>query len=197
MARRITREEGLFVGGSTGLVVRVAVDVAHEVDDPEACIVCVLCDTGERYLSKLFNDEWMRENQLLETERVTATTLLASKTNGGALVTVGGGNTIRQALNLMETYNVSQLPVVESGDCVGAVSESMLMARAIADPGLLEHQIRELMEPPYPVVDSNLPLERFSALLSREIPAVLVRIDGEITGIVTRFDVLHHIQGVR
>lgn len=62
MARRITREEGLFVGGSTGLIVHVAAEIAREVDDPEACIVAILCDTGERYLSKVFNDEWLEEN---------------------------------------------------------------------------------------------------------------------------------------
>jgi len=62
MARRITREEGLFVGGSTGLIVHIAADVAREVDDPEACIVAILCDTGERYLSKVFNDEWLEAN---------------------------------------------------------------------------------------------------------------------------------------
>ncbi|MGB5525777.1 MAG: cysteine synthase family protein [Gemmatimonadota bacterium] len=64
MARRITREEGLFVGGSTGLIVHIAAEVAREVDDPEACIVAILCDTGERYLSKVFNDEWLEENGL-------------------------------------------------------------------------------------------------------------------------------------
>jgi cystathionine beta-synthase len=71
MARRITREEGMLVGGSTGLNVQVAVDVAREVDDPEACVVAILCDTGERYLSKLYNDEWLRANgfgELLEEE---------------------------------------------------------------------------------------------------------------------------------
>ena len=62
MARRLTREEGLFVGGSTGLNVCVALDVAREVDDPDACVVAILCDTGERYLSKLYNDDWLREN---------------------------------------------------------------------------------------------------------------------------------------
>jgi cystathionine beta-synthase len=62
MARRITREEGLFVGGSTGLIVHIAADVAREVDDPDACVVAILCDTGERYLSKVFNDEWLEAN---------------------------------------------------------------------------------------------------------------------------------------
>ncbi|HEX9730198.1 MAG TPA: pyridoxal-phosphate dependent enzyme [Gemmatimonadales bacterium] len=199
MARRLVREEGLFVGGSTGLNVCVALDVAREADDPHACVVVILSDTGERYLSKLFNDEWMQENQLLETERVTARSLLQTKSNGGPeqLVTVAATHTVRQALNLMTTYNVSQLPVVETGDCVGAVSEGALMARAIGSPAVLEHAVRDYMEPPYPVVDSDLPLDRFSALLSREVPAVLVRQDGTISGIVTRYDVLHAVQGLR
>jgi cystathionine beta-synthase len=65
MARRITREEGMLAGGSTGLIVSVALDVAAEVDDPEACVVALFCDTGERYLSKLYNDSWMEENGFL------------------------------------------------------------------------------------------------------------------------------------
>jgi cystathionine beta-synthase len=198
MARRLVREEGLFVGGSSGLNVVVALRVARETDDPDACIVALLADTGERYLSKLFSEEWLRENQLLETERVTADSLTTAKDAASPnLVTVGTANTVRQALNLMSTYNVSQLPVVETGDCVGAVSEATLMARAIGDPALLEHAVGDVMEAPFPVVDAGLPLERFSALLSRETPAVLVRARGEIQGIITRYDVLHHVQGIR
>src|SRR3954467_15811570 len=70
MARRLAREEGMLVGGSAGLNVALALDVARELDDPNACIVTILCDTGERYLSKVFNDEWMRENQLLDSPRI-------------------------------------------------------------------------------------------------------------------------------
>ena len=79
MARRLAREEGMLVGGSAGLNVALALQVAREVDDPDACVVTILCDTGERYLSKLFNDEWMQENQLLEVPRVTVAELLARR----------------------------------------------------------------------------------------------------------------------
>ncbi len=198
MARRLARDEGLFVGGSTGLIVTVALEIARRVDDRDACIVAILCDTGERYLSKVFNDEWMRENQLLEYERVTAAGLLAEKPHETpSLVTVAPGQTVRQALNLMETYSISLLPVVEGGDCVGSVAEGALMARAISEPAAIEKPVREIMEPPYPVVDSGFPLDRFCELLSRETPAVLVRHDGALSGIVTRYDVLHHMAGIR
>ena len=82
MARRLTREEGLFVGGSSGLIAHVAMQVAREVNDPNACVVTFLCDTGERYLSKLYNDEWMRENQLLDSDRMPIGQLLQGKQDG-------------------------------------------------------------------------------------------------------------------
>jgi cystathionine beta-synthase len=198
MARRITREEGLFVGGSTGLIVCAALDIARQVDDPDACVVAILCDTGERYLSKVFSDEWLRENQMLETEVITAARLLTAKGDAAPpLVTVTPAQTARQALNLMETYDVSQLPIVDGGACVGSVTEGNLMARAIAGPAMLDRQIREIMDPPYPVVDETLPLDRFVDLLSRESPAVLVSRGQDLIGIVTRYDVLHQMAGIR
>lgn len=198
MARRITREEGLFVGGSTGLIVCAALHIARQVDDPDACVVAILCDTGERYLSKVFSDEWLRENQMLETEVITAARLLTAKGDAAPpLVTVTPAQTARQALNLMETYDVSQLPIVDGGACVGSVSEGNLMARAIAGPAMLDRQIREIMDPPYPVVDETLPLDRFVDLLSRESPAVLVSRGQDLIGIVTRYDVLHQMAGIR
>src|SRR5579864_9482246 len=83
MARRLTREEGLFVGGSSGLITHVALHVARRADDAGACVVAVLPDTGERYLSKIYNDEWMRENQLLESDRTTLGNVLGKKRESG------------------------------------------------------------------------------------------------------------------
>jgi cystathionine beta-synthase len=198
MARRLAREEGLLVGGSTGVNLVVALDVARRLDDLKAMVVTVLCDTGERYLSKVFSDEWMRENQMLETEPATAATIVAAKRGPGPeLVTVAPTATARQALNLMSTYDVSQLPVAESGDCIGAVTEATLTARALADAGVLEQPVRELMEAPFPVVDAALPLEQLTPLLLHDRPAVIVRRDGRLAGIITRYDVLHHVAGIR
>jgi cystathionine beta-synthase len=198
VTRRLVREEGLFVGGSTGLNVAVALRVAREVDDPDACVVVLLCDTGERYLSKLFDDEWLRENQLVSPDRVTARTLLEAKPAGAPpLVTIEVSNTARQALNLMTTYDVSQLPVMAEAECVGSVSEAGLMARAVGTPSALDRPVREQLESAYPVVEADVPLEHLSPLLSRDTPAVLVRDGDSLCGIVTRYDVLHHMQGLR
>jgi cystathionine beta-synthase len=198
MARRLTREEGLFLGGSSGLNVHTALDVARRVDDPSAMVVTILCDSGERYLSKLYDDNWMRENQMMEQERVTAASLLEGRRGDvPPLVSLAPPANVRQALNLMGTYSVSQIPVIDGKECVGSLSEGPLMARALEDAKILDRPVSEVMQAPFPVVDPNVPLDRLTALLSRETPAALVRKDGVLAGIVTRHDVLRQVAGIR
>ena len=193
MARRVTREEGMFVGGSTGLVVKVAVDVAQEEDDPEACVVCILCDTGERYLSKVYNDEWMAENRMFRPSRVTAAYLLESKADAAPLVSVGPGASVREALDLIEEHNVSQLPVLEEGQPVGSVTESALLGAVMEDPARLANEIREVADEPFPVVDADAELSEITSRLTRQNPAILVAENGSVSGILTRYDVIHHL----
>lgn len=193
MARRVTREEGIFVGGSTGLVVRVAVDVAQEVDDPDACVVCILCDTGERYLSKVYNDEWMAENRMFRPARVTAAYLLQSKAEDTPLVAVGPGASVREALDLIEAHNVSQLPVLEEGRPIGSVTESALLAAVMEDPARLANEVREVAGEPFPVVDVDAELSEITSRLTRRNPAILVAENGSVRGILTRYDVIHHL----
>ncbi len=194
MARRLAREEGLLLGGSAGLNVALALDVAREVDDPDALVVTILCDTGERYLSKVFNDEWMQENQMLDGPRITVADLLARRPAGApALVSVGPSAAVRQALNLMSTWGVSQIPVLDGTTPVGGLIESTLMTRALSQPGLLDRPVREVMEPAFPVVEASQPAEHVAPMLSRESPAALVERDGSLVGIVSRYDVLQQL----
>ena len=198
MARRLAREEGILLGGSTGLNVAVALEIAREADDPKACVVTILCDTGERYLSKQFNDEWMRENQLLETPQITVEQLLRRRGSAAPqLVSVAPSAAVRQALNLMSTWSVSQIPVVEDGKCVGGLAENSLMTRALAQPALLDRPVREVMDGPFPVVEAQFPTERLGPLLTRESPAALVQKEGKLIGIVSRYDVLQQLIGTR
>jgi len=198
MARRLAKEEGLFVGGSTGVNVVSALEVARRLDDAKALVVTVLADTGERYLSKVYNEEWLRENELVDDERPTVGRLVAAKNSDAPpLIHVAPEASVRQALNLMSTYNVSQLPVLDGGDGVGAVSEQALMARAIGQPKILDSPVRDVMDPPFPVVDSQSPVAQLASLLSRTTPAALVRRDGTVVGIVTRYDLLHQLAGIR
>lgn len=198
MARRLAREEGMLVGGSAGLNVALALEVARELDDPTACVVTILCDTGERYLSKLFSDEWMQENQLLDAPRITVEQLLQRRpANAPALVSVAPAAAVRQALNLMSTWGVSQIPVLEAGQCVGGLIENTLMTRALAQPALLDRPVREVMDTPFPVVDALTQTDRLATLLTRESPAALVQKDGKLIGIASRYDVLQQMIGTR
>lgn len=198
MARRLAREEGMLVGGSAGLNVALALQVAREVDDPNACVVTILCDTGERYLSKLFNDEWMQENQLLEVPRVTVADLLARRQGSQpALVSLAPAAQVRQALGLMSTWGVSQIPVLEGGRSIGTLTEATLMTRALEQPTVLDRPVREVMEPSLPVVDAGSATDRLAPMLTRESPAALVEQAGKLIGIVSRYDVLREMIGAR
>src|SRR5215203_804194 len=194
MARRLTREEGLFVGGSSGLIAHVALRIAREIDDPNAFIVTVLCDTGERYLSKVYNDEWMRENQMLDSTRVTLMHVLGLKeSETPSVVSTSPGAPVRQALGLMSLHDISQLPVMEGDNCVGSVSDWSLSQKSLENPKLLDATVSEVMDSPFPVIAADQPIESVVKLLSKASPAVLVRNGNGVDGIVTRSDMLHYM----
>jgi cystathionine beta-synthase len=198
LTRRLAREEGILAGGSTGTNLYIALEVAREVNNPAALVVTILCDTGERYLSKVFNDEWMQENQMLEAPRTTVEQLLQRRPAGAPpLVSVAPSAAVRQALNLMSTWAVSQIPVIENGESLGGLIEGTLMTRALAQPSLLDRPVREVMEAPFPEVDATSPTDRVGAMLTRESPAALVRKEGKVIGIVSRYDVLQQLIGTR
>lgn len=135
---------------------------------------------------------------MLEAPRITVEELLARRPAGAPpLVSVAPAAAVRQALNLMSTWGVSQIPVVEDGDSVGGLIEGTLMARALAQPALLDQPVREVMEPPFPEVESTTPTDRVGPMLTRESPAALVRKDGKLIGIVSRYDVLQQLIGSR
>jgi cystathionine beta-synthase len=192
MGRRLTREEGLFVGGSSGLIAKVALDVARRIDDPNALVVMVLCDTGERYLSKMYSDEWMRENQMVDADRITLGHVMSTKDgNAPSVVSIAPGASVRQALNLMSLHDVSQLPVMDGSSCVGSVSDWSLSQKSLDNPKLLDTTVSDIMDAPFPMVASDQPVDAIVKLLSKANPAVLVREHGVVQGIVTRSDMLH------
>ncbi|MDA1080582.1 MAG: pyridoxal-phosphate dependent enzyme [Gemmatimonadetes bacterium] len=195
MARRLTREEGLFAGGSSGLLVHVALTVARRINDANACVVTFLCDTGERYLSKIYSDEWMRENQMMDQPRTTLAQLLEAKHGNTptAVISVAPTATVRQALRLMTLHDVSQLPVMDNGNCIGAANESGLSAAALNDVKVLEQSVADAMDSPFPTIEAGESVDAIVKVLSKANPAVLVRENGKICGIVTRSDMLAYV----
>jgi cystathionine beta-synthase len=195
VARRVTREEGIFCGGSTGTIMAVALEVAREIDDPEKWVVGMICDTGAWYLSKFHSDEWMRENRFLDEEAVDVSFLLGLKTRDlPPVVTVSRVQKVKEALELMERYNISQIPVVEGSVVLGSLSEGPLLTKVLADAGALEQPVEGFLEAAFPVVEEGTSVRRATETLSRgDSAAVLVRSGGRLVGILTKFDVLHFL----
>jgi cystathionine beta-synthase len=137
----------------------------------------------------------MRENQMLDADKATLEHVIASKdgSHSGSVISVAPGATVRQALTLMSLHDVSQLPVMDGGNCVGSVSETSLSAKALETPKLLESSVGDVLDQPFPMVEARTPVDTIAKLLSKSNPAVLVRSGGVVQGIVTRSDMLHFL----
>ena len=196
MTRRLAREEGLFGGGSSGLLVHAAVEAAKELDDSEAVFVTLLPDWGEHYLTKIYDDDWMRENGFLKRAHPSVHDMVSSKdVELSELISVQPSTPVRVALSTLSSHNVSQLPVILDGESMGSLTESELMASVIEDPELLDRPVESIMDASFPIVDSHMDAEGAASLLTRKNPAVLVREGGELQGILTRYDVVRNLTG--
>lgn len=193
MTRRLAREEGIFSGGSTGTILCAALKVAKNLDD-KAVIVFTVCDIGERYLSKFYSDEWMREKRMLEKDKITVGIIFQTKITDGLpqLVSVSPDETVSEALKKLEDYNLSNLPVINGSKCVGSLNDADLMSKIIADSSAMNKKVKSVMAKPMPVLDESADVKQAIASLKKS-PAVLVSEYGNIVGILTRHDVLDFI----
>jgi cystathionine beta-synthase len=195
--RRLAQLEGILAGGSGGLALHAALAVASKVDDPDALVVVILPDGGRSYLSKIYSDSWMRQYGFLDRDsKLVVGDVLVRKRNAGEippLVTVQTHYKVRDAVALLHEHRVSQLPVVSANDpatVVGAIGERGLLRRAAEDPSVLDSEIVEVMEPPFPAVSADDPVRDAIELLVGEQQALLVTRDGRAEGLVTRADLL-------
>lgn len=193
LSRRLGREEGIFCGGSTGTNLAAALRVAKDLDE-NGVVVFVVCDTGERYLSKHHSDEWMREKRLLEKDKTTIGVVFQTKLSGGLpnMISASANETIGEALARLEQYNVSQIPVLDENRSVGSLTEADLMSMIIDDPATIERKVSEVMGKPYPVIDESEDI-RHGIQYLKESPAILVSQYGRLIGILTRYDVLDFV----
>ena len=208
MARRLTREEGILAGGSCGTAMVAALEVVREMADTptgrDGVVVVLLPDSGRSYLSKIYNDEWMRANGLLAT--IGATTrvaeLLADRHHAPdipAVVVARTTERVGAAIATLQAYGISQLPVSEDaeGDAVvglvGSISERGLLERAFRDPTVVERTVGEVMDPPLPLVEASASLDEAFALLSGGAPALVAVRGDRAAGVVTKLDFLEYL----
>jgi cystathionine beta-synthase len=198
--RRLAETEGMLVGGSCGLAVHAAIQIAKEIDDPNAMVAVILPDGGRAYLSKIFNDAWMSSYGFLERPLdKTVGDVLRAKDAAGEIppfVVVQSNQKVKDAIALLHEHRVSQLPVVSVHDphtVVGSVGERGLLKHAMEGPGLTTTEIVDVMEPPFPAVSTTDPVREAVELLAGDRQALTVTEDGRPVGIVTRADLLESL----
>jgi cystathionine beta-synthase len=200
MTRRLAREEGLLVGGSCGMAVVAALEVARRAK-PDDVVVVLLPDGGRGYLSKIFNDTWMARYGFLTTGHGDATVVAALRGKGGAippLVHVHPTETVRDAIDYMREYGISQLPVLKAeppvvtGEVAGSIAEKALLDALFTGQAHLHDTIERHMAEPLPMIGGGQPVAEAVALLENA-DAAMVLIDGKPAGVLTRQDLLAHL----
>jgi len=195
MARRVTQEEGLLIGGSCGTAVQAALDVAAECG-PDDLVVVLLPDSGRLYLSKVFNDDWMAGFGFLRSDGpVVADVVGSRRADVPDLVYVQPGDPASEAVALMHHHGVSQLPVAKgemplaAAEVMGSVSELRLMDLAFGDHGLLDTSVEQIMSPPLPTIGAGQPVAMAVGLLDSN-SALLVLDGGRPCSVISSSDVL-------
>ena len=193
VARRLVKQEGLFTGGSGGGCISAALKLAKGLG-PEAFIVAFLPDTGMRYLSKVYNDEWMRERGYVDAEvSLRAADVVAAKHKAGKvreLVIARPYQTVFHALKTMQEQDISQIPIFEENTPIGTVHEDQILTMALQGKDLRKLVVREVMAKPMPVVPKTAPVERITHILSHENPAVFVEMGEGKYEILTKYDLM-------
>ena len=206
-ARRLAREEGLLVGGSTGSTAWAGIQVAKRLG-PDARVLMMFPDSGRSYLSKFYDDNWMIQYGFLErtTPPPSVEEVLRFRRVGHEvpdLVTIGSHEKVGAAIDVMQRYGISQLPVVRGepvdslADVVGSLQERELLERVFKNADALNEDVAVAMQPPLPAVDSDASVDQVYEGLSGGSGAVVVVTDGRPAGILTRSDLLEFLAARR
>nr|WP_242527452.1 cystathionine beta-synthase [Ktedonosporobacter rubrisoli] len=195
-ARRLAREEGILTGGSAGTALGAALTYARRLT-PDDVVVVLLPDTGRGYLSKQFNDTWMRENEMLlpaENAQPTMRDVLTYRRNHSRsmplVVSVSPQDSIADAVGLLRRYGISQTPVMENGQMVGSLTEDMLLRRLASGEPLSSHLVQQVQGPPFSELQADAPAREAYTLFSSGQSAVAIMSNTLLEGIVTKSDLL-------
>lgn len=190
-ARRLTKEEGIFCGGSTGTIVQVALDISKDLSENDL-VVFIVCDTGERYLSKMHNIEWLKQNRMLDPQIRTLRDISDIKKSKGfeEIISVKTTDKVKDVLELITRTGYSNIPVMDGRQSLGSIRENRLLIKLVEDPTLYNLQISYVMEESIPILDAKTEIEEVKNYLKNN-SAVLVSDFGLITDIITRYDLIN------
>jgi len=205
MARRITREEGILVGGSAGTAMVAALQVAQDLDESKVMVV-LFPDSGRSYLSKVYSDQWMQDNGFLERLPIALRVDdLLHHRHGGMpeLVAVDPAETVGRAIDMLQEFGISQMPVAHwsnghsVGDIVGSIQEKSLLARVFREPDMVESPVSDVMDPPLDTVDVREEIEALIGPLLGDDTALIALQGARPVGVITRSDLLEYIAHAR
>lgn len=189
MARRIAKEEGMFCGYSAGSVLQGMLQLSNELTKDDV-VVLIFHDHGSRYVGKVYNDEWMMERGFLDVKTFKD---VINGRGSKKIITVTPTQTVMEAITLMKKYDIENIPVLEAGVNVGAISESGLFSKILNDVDIKNQPIQHLMEKPYPEVSFDTRVERLSTFITKENGAVLSKDESGTYHIVTKYDIIQSL----
>ncbi|MDR6783077.1 cystathionine beta-synthase [Pedobacter africanus] len=193
MTRDIARKEGIFVGNSAGSAIAGLLQLKDKLK-PEDVVVVIFHDHGSRYMGKMYNEDWLRERGFLKDEKLTARSILQKKENT-EIITIDCEKTIIEAINNMNTLNISQIPVTQKGMVVGKLAEGDILKALLENPSLKSAPVEQIMTAGFPFVDMNTSIDRISSLINKENSAVLVEDEEGKIEIITQYDIINAISG--
>lgn len=189
MARRISREEGIFVGYSAGTTLQGLMQLKDHLKKDDLVVV-IFADHGSRYVGKIYNDQWMAERGFFEVKTFKD---LISARGSKRLVTVEADQTVAEAVEIMRKHDIEHIPVTEAGNLTGSLSEGGLFQKIFSNPEIKTATVKSVIEPSYPVVSFDTPVERLGGLITKGNGAVMAKDDSGNMHIVTKYDVIQSL----
>ena len=189
MARRIAKEEGIFIGYSAGSALQGLMQLKHMLKK-EDVVVVIFHDHGSRYVGKVYNDQWMMERGFLDVK--TFKDIVSGRATK-RLVTIEPDHTVADAVELMKKYDIEQIPVMNGDGLIGAVSEGGLFKKIFSNPEIKNETVLSVMEPAYPIVSFDTPVERLGSLINKDNGAVMAKDESGNLHIVTKYDVIQSL----
>jgi len=190
MTREVALKEGIFAGNSTGSAVAGVLQVKHMFKEGDV-VVIIFPDHGSRYMAKMYNEDWLRERGFLKDEKLTAKDIIRKKERQ-EIITIDCEKTILEAINVIKSLNISQIPVTQKGMVIGKITESDILDALLENPALKSYPLQTIATAPFPFVDVNTSIDRISAMINKDNIAVLVEDQGNIE-IITQYDIINAI----
>jgi cystathionine beta-synthase len=190
MTREVALKEGIFAGNSTGSAVAGVLQVKHMFKEGDV-VVIIFPDHGSRYMAKMYNEDWLRERGFLKDEKMTAKDII-SKKERQEIITIDCEKTILEAINVIKSLNISQIPVTQKGMVIGKITESGILDALLENPALKSYPVQTITTASFPFVDLNTSIDKISAMINKDNIAVLVEDQGNIE-IITQYDIINAI----